>query len=267
MDEWWISLLVTVVIVFLWTLLIRVVPAILGTGITKRIEHQYDRKLEETKAVLQSSYSTLKTSVDFLSAAQPELRLKMIESVEKLWGAVLSHEEECSEIIFLDSILLPNEIDQNLRPGGNDKVYHIVQQYQDFSSVTEKMNRANKLSTGMERLFVGDRLWLIYDTIRRVYYRVGFLICKSIEQGQYIRWQNDSFFMSILDNVLPDNVIDKAKKKRLKDYEQLLPISKLNFLKKQPLSCPGLKHLQRPFRTYKRHCKTNSGKLLKSENC
>ena len=81
---WTSNLVVTMLIVLLWTILIRTIPSILSKGLEQRIEHRNNKKLEEIKATLQASYSTVGTSVDFLSAVQPELRSKMIASVEGL---------------------------------------------------------------------------------------------------------------------------------------------------------------------------------------
>ena len=79
---WASSLLVSALVVLVWTILIRTIPSIVSKGIEQRIEHRNNKNLEEIKATLQASYSTVGTSVDFLSAVQPELRSKMIASVE-----------------------------------------------------------------------------------------------------------------------------------------------------------------------------------------
>ena len=100
-----LSIISSVVVVLLWTILVQVFPSILSMTIEKRIEHQYNKKLESIKADLQASYSSVGTSVGFLSAVQPELRLKIIESVERIWSAVRSLDEHYREIMFLDSIL------------------------------------------------------------------------------------------------------------------------------------------------------------------
>ena len=239
---WWTTLLAPFAAVFFWTLLIRVVPSILGTGIVKHIEHKYDRKLEEAKAELQASYSTLKPSVDFL-AGQPELRSKMIEAVEKLWNVVLALEKEFGDIIFLDSILLSSEINESFQPGGNEHVRDTVQQYKDFPSVTEKLNRTDNSSAGIQRLFVGDRLWLIFSTIVSVYGRFGFLIYKSVEQKQYISWKDDSFFMSIIENVLPSDIIGNANAKRFGGLRIIIAYLQAEFLKEATRVMSGSQRL------------------------
>ena len=104
----WILLLIS------WTLVIRVFPSILGKAFEKSIEHRYDRNLERIKAELQAYYSTLKTSVDFLSTAQSELRTKVIASTETLWHFVCAVEKDCGRFMFVDALVLPNEIDEVL---------------------------------------------------------------------------------------------------------------------------------------------------------
>ena len=159
-----LSLITSVAVVLLWTILVWVFPSILSKTIEKRIEHHYNKKIESTKAELQASYSSVGTSVGFLSAVQPELRLKIIESVESTWRAVRSLEEHYKEIIFLDSILLPEEIQNGLISNDSELFSPIVNKYENFSTVTEMFERDGALTSGIERLYVGDRLWLIFRT-------------------------------------------------------------------------------------------------------
>lgn len=106
----WLAVVIFAALQLAWTLLIRTFPTVLGSAFLKHLEHQQNLKLEQTEAELQSAYSTLKTSVDFLSTVQSELRSKVIASVEPLWAAVLAVKSEFSDVVFLDSILLPNEL-------------------------------------------------------------------------------------------------------------------------------------------------------------
>ena len=69
----WIILLTVVLLQIVWTLVIRTFPAVLGATFVKRIEHRYATNLAQVKAELDAKYSTLKTSVDFLSASQSDL--------------------------------------------------------------------------------------------------------------------------------------------------------------------------------------------------
>ena len=212
--------------------MIRVFPSILGTAVQKRIEYQYDTKLERTKAELQASYSTLKTSVEFLSSTQSELRSKMIASAEKLWGVILAVEKEFSGIMVIDTLLLPNEADEAFRTdGGNSTIMQDVKHYRDFNFPMEKLERASALDTGTERLFVGERLWLICHTITRVHGRFGFLIHKSFEQRKYVNWRDDQFFISFLEPILSQEIIDNAKGKRSGGLNMIIAHLKAEFLK------------------------------------
>ena len=77
---WWFFVVVFIFLQIVWTLIIRFFPKVLGAAFVKRIQHGYDVKLEKTKAELQANFSTLEISVGYLTAAQSELRSKIIES-------------------------------------------------------------------------------------------------------------------------------------------------------------------------------------------
>ena len=228
---WASSLLVSVLVVLVWTILIRTIPSIVSKGIEQRIEHRNSKNLEEIRATLQATYSTVGTSVDFLSAVQPELRSKMIASVEVLWKSVLLFKDKYSEIMFLDSILLAEEIERGLKLQGQNVVWQIMQKYQADSAFGELMKHQRKQSLESERLFVGDRLWLIYSTILRIYGRYGYLVHKSAKDGEYVDWRKDESFQSILLNVLSDEVVSVIVGKRFGGLSTAIVYLEAEFLK------------------------------------
>ena len=63
---------------------VRAFPAVLTVTLTKGIEHRYAARLSRLKADWDARYLTLKSSVDFLSASQSDLRMRAITSVESL---------------------------------------------------------------------------------------------------------------------------------------------------------------------------------------
>ena len=228
---WTSSLLVSAFVVLVWTILIRAIPSIVSKGIEQRIEHRNNKKVEEIKATLQASYSTVGTSVDFLSAVQPELRSKMIGSVEALWKSVLSFKERYSEIVFLDSILLAEEIERDLTSQGQNVVWQIMQKYQEESAFHELMEYQRKQSMESERLFVGDRLWLIYSTVSQIYGRYGYLVHKSARDGEYVDWRKDKNFRSILLNVLSEDIASAIMGKRFGGLSTAIVYLEAEFLK------------------------------------
>ena len=226
-----LSLIISVALVLLWTISVRVFPSILSKTIEKRIEHQYNKKLENIKAELQASYSSVGTSVGFLSAVQPELRLKMIESVERIWSAVRSLEEHYREIMFLDSILLPKEVQKGLISNDSEIFRPIVSKYENLSILTGIVERDGALTDGIERLYVGDRLWLIFRTIAVVYGRFGYLVHKSCKEKHYADWREDKNFISNLRNVLSEDFITNAKSRKFGGLHTIISQLESEFLK------------------------------------
>ena len=112
-----------VVVMLLGTLLIRTMPSVLSKSIEKRVEHRLNRKLEEVKADLQASYSTVGKSVDFLSAVQPEVMSKMTRAVEKLWTSALATRKHYGAVLLLEDILLPEEIDEEIKSKSNENIW------------------------------------------------------------------------------------------------------------------------------------------------
>lgn len=225
------NFLVTILVVSLWTILIRAIPLILTKGIEQRVERRNNEKLEELKATLQASYTSVGTSVGFLSTAQPELRSKMIASVEGLWESILSFKDKHNEIMILDSILLTDEIEQGLNSKGQNFVWQIMQKYKDDSAFVELMKHQRNLSSEADRLFVGDRLWIIFRTISRVYGRFGFLVHKSAKEEKYQDWRKDKHFQSILLDVLSVDVVDAIKCERFGGLSTAIVYLEAEYLK------------------------------------
>ena len=91
------QLLIVVIVIGLqiaFVAIARAFPAILGAALVKTIEHRYAVRLSRLKADLESRYTTLQTSVNFLAANQSELRSKTITAVQTLWTSILAIEQE-----------------------------------------------------------------------------------------------------------------------------------------------------------------------------
>ena len=228
-TNWTSSLLVSALVVSVWTILIRAIPSVVCKGIERHLEHRNEKRLEEIKATLQASYSTVGTSVNFLSAAQPELRSKMIVSVERLWGTVLSFNDRYSKIILLDSILLAEEIERGLKSRDPALVWQIMEKYKEDSILKDLGAHHEELWS--ERLFVGARLWLIFSTISRTYARYAYLVHESAKNGGFVDWRRDKFFRSILLEVLPQNIVSEIANRRFGGLRAALVYLESEFLK------------------------------------
>ena len=87
--------------------------------------------------------------------------------------------EEVNDIMTLDSITTASELDAIISgKSNNTTIQEMLKPYNDLTSYSSKIKQGRVLETGSERLFVGDRLWLVYSTMIAVYGRFGFLINK-----------------------------------------------------------------------------------------
>jgi hypothetical protein len=185
-----------------WTLLIRTFPNFLGGILLKGVERRNAVAIERVKDELsrntqleierlRADYSTLKSSTDYLSANQAELRSKMIASTERLWSSILWIRKRFGDVIFAERILSPSELDDAFAHGKWPKVTAHLKAYKDEGHVTTKLLEAQKEELDRERLFVGDRLWLIYYTFNAIHFRLGLLVNRSFKESRYVNWRDD----------------------------------------------------------------------------
>jgi hypothetical protein len=122
---------------FILLLALKIFPKLLRDVIIKELEHRHNVRLEQIKADLgrqsavqvetlkaemTAAYSTLKASVEFLSASQAEVRGKRVDALEKFWGVLLSLNKEFSGLFFVEYILTPFEIDEFFKTGNVQKL-------------------------------------------------------------------------------------------------------------------------------------------------
>lgn len=213
--------LVLVTVVLLWTVLVRKFPNILSKGIVKRIEHGYDKKLEELKGEIQADNSAIKSSVEFLAASQSELRVKIISSVESLWQAIGCIQEEYSDALGATALLEPHEFYKVFR-GELPQIHPLVKDYKDLNFFEEKRGKIQDKVSGTEIIFVSSRLWLLYDAIFRVHGRIGLLLYQSINDKKFRDWREDELMISILTKVLSGDKIKEAQAEGLKGINDII---------------------------------------------
>lgn len=219
----WLFYIIYPIIVFLsWTIIVKVFPSILGKSVENYIQHRLDKRLEEFKADIQASYSTVMKSADLLPSLQAERLPRAIQSTETLWNNVIIFNNTYGELIFLDDILLPSEIDEDIISRNNRYIWEILSKYEKNSFMNEQAIEIGKLTHGEQRLFVGDKLWIIYMTIYRFYGRFAWLMHWSIKENKYRNWKEDDAFLSILRVVLPENIINDAMARQLGGLRTIL---------------------------------------------
>ena len=240
MDDLLVVGVVVVVVNVAWTLLVRTFPAVLTATLTKGIEHQYATRLSRLKADWDARYSTLKSSVDFLSASQSDLRARSITSVESLWITVLEIERDCRALVTVDSILTRKEI-QDFFVSGRIKTF--LGDYRDFEVVAKKVARFNQLTSERERLFSGERLWLRFSTFCQAHGRMAMLAQFSFEKGTYVDWRTDDHMNKILSAILPPDVLKRTTMMKAGGFLETTGHLKAEFLKEAIRVMSGSQHV------------------------
>jgi hypothetical protein len=213
-------------------LVLKSFPKLLGDVIIKELEHRHNIRLEQIKsdlgrenavqietlkAEMTAAYSTLKSSVDFLSASQGEVREKRVDAIGKLWHVLLSLERAFSDVFHVEAILSPLEIDEFFRTGNVQKLPKIktylahLEEYRQDDTVLKKWQSSDAETVDIERLFVSARLWQIAFVLRALYARVGMLFNYSFKERRYNNWRDDEHLLQMLSSVLPTSSVAQAK--------------------------------------------------------
>ena len=240
MGDLLVVVVVAVVVNVAWTLLVRTFPAVLTATLTKGIEHRYATRLSRLKADWDARYSTLKSSVDFLSASQSDLRTRSISSVESLWTTVLEIERECRALVFVDSILTPKEIQDSFVSG---RIKTLLGDFRDFEVVAKKVERFNQLASERERLFSGERLWLRFSTFCRAHGRMAMLAQISFEKRTYVDWRTDDLMNKHLSAILTADLLKRTTRMKVGGFREVTGHLKAEFLKEAIRVMSGSQHV------------------------
>jgi hypothetical protein len=211
-SDYLIVLLMYVILQGAWTLAVRTFPDVLGKSILRRLDHKYAVKIEETKdelnrktgkeiEILKAEYGTIKSSTDFLSANQTELRCKMISSTERLWSNLLALQNEFSGPVLLETIARPKELSDAFARGAWPQLLTPHKRYENLDDLSGKIMGLESDDLTKARLFVGDRLWLIHFTIKAVYIRMALLLNRSFKEKLYHNWREDDLIQQHLEAI------------------------------------------------------------------
>ena len=195
------------VLFFIWSVVwpvafilgIRFFPKILTATVEKRLDRHHSEKLASFTTGLKAKYSTLQTSVDYLSMQQNAMSSHIISSVRTLWDNVLTLQDSFAHLLVYDSFLTVETIQAAYAEG---KAGEFFKDYHDFNNAVEKMRQFNDVGLEETRLFVGEHLWLQFFAIRGVYGRYIMLTHQSLQDNRYRDWRDDELMMKNLNNCL-----------------------------------------------------------------
>ena len=95
-----------------------------------------------------------------------------------------------------------------------------------------------------EILYVNSRMWLVYESIVRVYARFAVLTGTSVEKSRYHDWKSDSLMLKHLGEVLSPDQIENAKDMTFGGLPNLVVELKAQFISECRSLVAGQKQLE-----------------------
>jgi len=192
-------------------LVLRLFPGTLTKFVNKEVERRSDAKLERLKADLQGSYSTLKNSVDVITATNSGMHPHIIGSVTALWAQMISIRDKFGAAVGFDNIFTAEEAGQAFRGEDHPNLLEYVRACEGDMHVNPMFTDFNGSDMDRHRLFSGDRLWLIFHIFRAVHLRYGYLLSQSFKLREFVDWRKDNGIGQLLGAVLDQADVSKLR--------------------------------------------------------
>lgn len=197
-------------------LFLKLLPSTITKFVDAEIERRSDIKLEKVKGQIEGSYSTLKTSMEMLTASNTGLNPNIIESVSALWGLIVAMKHDFSGMITFDSLFLANEAAEAFQDQASHKnLITFVEKHRDEFDNLAANGAVLEPNLDRHRLFCGDKLWLIFFIIRTVYMRSSLLIARSFQKNDFDDWRKDDGIRQLLSAVLPTAFINDVQARQI----------------------------------------------------
>jgi hypothetical protein len=133
------------------------------------------------------------------------------KAAERLWLILLELRKEFSDVTFVETILIPDELSKYFRGTWSHELLRTVESYADELTVLHKMQRAGFENAQKERTAISSRLWSIYFSLQAIYGRVGMLYTFSFKRREYQDWRKDHGIDQHLRAILPSQGVDTLK--------------------------------------------------------
>ena len=189
---------------FLGLLFLKLLPSAITKLVDTEIERRSDIKLEKVKGQIESSYSTLKTSMEMLTVSNTGLHPHIIDSVSALWNLIVQMKHDFSGMVTFDNLFLADEAAKAFKDeGSNQNLIAFVDKHRDELDNLATNGAVLEPDLDRHRLFCGDKLWLIFFIVRAVYMRSSLLIARSFQIHDFNDWRKDDGIRQLLSAVLP----------------------------------------------------------------
>lgn len=195
---------------------LKLLPGAITKYVDKEIERRSDIKLEKLKGQIEGSYSTLKTSMEMLTASNTGLHPHIIDSVSALWKLIVQMKHDFSGMITFDRLFLANEAAEAFQDEANHQnLIVFVEKHRDELANFAANGALLEPNLDQHRLFCGDKLWLIFFIVRVVYLRSSLLIARSFQKHDFDDWRKDDVIRQQLSAVLPIEFINDVRAREI----------------------------------------------------
>ena len=170
------------------------------------------------------------TATNFtLQAAQPgdSISKRQLEALENLWNTIRAMRKEYGMVVYVDMILIANEIDDYFKNGRYHQVMDVVRDYAKPQYVAQKIT---SVDPDRERPFVSARIWSIVFGLRALYARTALLIQNSFLDRKYNNWRLDSGTEKILRGLIPGSIVDDIRQRPIGGLSAAIDYLEAQFL-------------------------------------
>jgi hypothetical protein len=136
---------------------------------------------------------------------------RQMQAVEHLWQVIRNLSSEFGLVVYIDTIMLAEEIDGYFRRGEHRHVMDCVREYADINAALNKLKKSGALDAAKERPFVTHRLWSVFFVTQAVYARNALLLTNSYKEHKLVNWRQDTGTDQLLRAILPAQTVEHLK--------------------------------------------------------
>jgi hypothetical protein len=155
---------------------------------------------------------------------------RQLLAVENLWQTICKMASAFSDIVFVETILLPEELCKMFSSDSWPPSLGHLRNYRTEHALINKLKETNASVMELERPFISPRLWAVAFVIRAIYGRLAYLYLHSYKLQIYQDWRKDNGIEQLLRCVLSAPVVAQAKDTPIQGLRIAIDALEANFL-------------------------------------
>jgi hypothetical protein len=171
-----------------------------------------------------------------LPPSDPVVQRRRLQAVEKLWHILQAIRGEFTDAVFLDQVLVSEEIDERIKIGQFEPPFASINNYRRADIVAQKFVNAKTNGAISERPFVSPQVWGVMHVLHALYGRSGLLLSLSFKERKYKNWRDDDPLDHLLRAALPGVTVDQAKAKPFGGLHDLIEQLEYRFMQQAGMS-------------------------------